>query len=223
MNAMDTMDAARRARGLGLLSLAAVGSALLLAGCSTSDDPAEEEAPREAEQGTGGQTEPEDEGAASEESPAAGDQADDLSSFEASVTWQDAVTTAQESFDGDLISIGLERERSEYAYSVELASDSEEYEATISATSGEVLHEESEKLDDDDAAEIAEEIIDAAGLVEPADALAAATGEVEGTVTSWSLDRDWEGTFFEVEVLTSAGDRDVVVDAESGEVVGTDD
>lgn len=215
-------DSPERTGGISLLRAGAGGAAsvaalLLLAGCAgpaavevapaTSDPGASSE--RSEENGSGGSA-----GSTNEES---------LADASVDVSWKDAVAAAQEAFDGRLISVELDRDRGELVYSVELVSDTEEYEAIVSASSGEIVHEQREPLEADDAAEAAEEVLDTSGLICPEETMTAATGEIDGPVKSWKLDRDWQGTFFEVEIAASGNDRDVLVDAVSGEVVEVDD
>lgn len=218
MNSPITTDTAART---GRRAFAALGvtliSALALAGCGGADEAHNGGAPSQDGAATEGPT---DDGAGADD-PAAGGQ-DDLAAEDFDVTWQDAVSAAQASFDGRLLKVELDRERSGFAYTIELASDTEEYEAKIDPSSGEILHEESEPLEADDAAEIAEEVIGPKGLIAPAEAMSAATAEIDGPVASWSLDRSWDGTFYEVEIRTG-DDRDVVIDASDGTVAELDD
>lgn len=194
-----------------ILAAGALGSALLVTGCGAGGDVEAPAAPLETDEDGSSQ-----EGAA----PAPDD---DLAAQSLEVSWTDAVSAAQQEFDGRLTSLELDSERQGYVYSVDLVSGSEEYEALVSASSGEILRDETESLDGDDAAEAGDEVFELEGLVEPGDAMTAATGEAEGAARSWSLDREWDGIFYEVEVAPSAGDDlDVTIDAESGEVVEVD-
>lgn len=150
---------------------------------------------------------------------------EDLAALEFDVAWQDAVGAAQDAFEGDLIAVELEQERGEWLYTIELTSNTQEFEAKISAESGELVGEEREHLEPDDAAEAADEVIEPDGLISAADAMTAATAEVAGAVHSWQLDGSWDGTFFDIEIQASdmPGDVEVTVDAETGDVVEIDD
>lgn len=190
---------------------------LLLAGCASGGDP-----------GTGSSAP-----AASPASPDAGDGAagstegggeQDLAAAEFDVTWKDALATAQDRFAGDPTSIGLDWETSEFAYTVELVSETEEYEVEISATSGDVVSESTDRLEADDAAEAKAEVFDPSQAVDVKDAMAAAVKKVDGRVTEWDLDGSARGLFYEVNVQPPGGadDSEVHVDARTGEVVGAD-
>jgi uncharacterized membrane protein YkoI len=212
----------------GAIAAATVGTALLLAGCATQAptdsapqdeprQPADSQTPSESGQapseGQGG----EDQGGGS------ASQGGDLATETFDVSWQDAVATAQQAFDGRLMGVELDREGGEYFYTVDLASDTEEYEGHVHATTGELRGEETEPLDSDDAAEVDDEVFEVDGLVEPSEAIAAALAEVDGTATSWSLDRGWAGIHYDIDVdLTSGDDAEVEVDATTGEVVEVD-
>ncbi|QZY52395.1 PepSY domain-containing protein [Leucobacter tenebrionis] len=211
-----------RTGGISLLragtgGAASVAALLLLAGCA--GPAAVEDSPAASDPGTTSERS-EEGGSGGSAGPTAEESLIDAS---VDVSWEDAVAAAQEAFDGRLISVELDRDRGELVYSVELVSDTEEYEAIVSASSGEIVHEQREPLDADDAAEAEEEVLDTSGLISPEEAMTAATGEIDGPVKSWKLDRDWQGTFFEVEIAASGNDRDVLVDAVSGEVVEVDD
>lgn len=200
----------RRIAGTRAFGTVAAASALLLSGCANAGP---EQAPVHTEQH-------DEQGQGDAGSGETGSEQDDLASMTFDVSWQDAVSTASAAFDGRLISVELDRERGEWAYSIELASDAEEYDATVSASSGEILGDRTEPLD----AEVPGEVIDTGGLITPEAAMGAATAEVDGAVRSWSLDRDRRGVSYEVEIAAAGGgSRDVTVDAKSGDVVEVDD
>lgn len=196
----------RARRTTGALGAAAI-AAMVLAGCGSDDDlPGEDTKNDSDSQGRVGSDR-------------------DLTAEDLDVSWQDALGTAQDAFDGRPTSIELSWETNEWAYSIELVSDTEEYEAEISASSGEVVSESSDRLDDDDAAEAESEVIDTEGLVDVDDAIQAAVDEVDGRVTEWKLDGSPRGEFFEIDVAPgdSGDDVEVTVDARSGEVVDVGD
>jgi len=148
----------------------------------------------------------------------------DLATAEFALSWQDALKQAQQRFDGDLQSIGLDWEQTQYAYTVKLASQTEEYEVEIAADSGDVLGEETDTMDGDDAAESRAEIVDTATVVPWTEARDAALGVADGRIDEWKLEGDQRGPRHEFDVVTgSSEDTEVAVDARSGEVIGRDD
>lgn len=151
-------------------------------------------------------------------------ESEDLAALEFEVSWLDAVSIAQDAFPGELVELELERERSGFTYSVELVSETEEFDVIIDADSGEILRHETETLDAEDVAESREEIFETSGLIDPAEAMNIALDEVDGTVRSWELDREDGRIVYEIELDTYSGESiEINVDAESGEVIGIDD
>lgn len=201
----------------GALSLAAglVLAGGALAGC-TSEEPATSSAP-------GVTAEPSDEATADGSGSAdAGTGEGGLAAEGFAVAWDDAVGIAQDAFDGRLISLELDEDDGRVEYQVTLASDREEYEATIDPDSGEIVQQERDGLDAEDAAEVDDEAFELTGLITPAEAMSAAVAEIPGPVESWSLDRSWGGTQYDVEVRADDS-HEVVIDAETGRVIEIDD
>lgn len=149
----------------------------------------------------------------------------DLRSTQVAVTWQEAIEAAQAEFDGEPTSVKLGWQRDGLRYTVELVSDTEEYEAKVDPESGQVVREDREPLDDD-RDEAREDIFDPADVVEVATAMDAAVAEVEGPVTEWDLEGSERGVYFTFDI-DNDNDRDddveVIVDAETGEFVRIDD
>lgn len=205
-------------RALALIALAA--SSAVLAGCA-GDEP-NQSAP-------GISASPSEQPASSPETSApAGDgsgtpSGDDLASQELAIGWTDAVGIATEAFDGRLVSLELDSDDGRLAYSVGLASATDEFEAVIDPTSGEILREERDRMDEDDAQEVDGEAFELHGLISPAEAMTIATDEVPGAVRSWSFDRSWGGIMFDVEVSAADDDREVSIDATTGKVTEIDD
>lgn len=201
-------------RTAGTLSAATVGAALL-AGCS-SDEPADDTSQLPAAESSevtspGGST------------PGGAGRNADLANEQFKVSWQDALRTAQAAFGGRPTSIELGWENNEYAYTVELVSDTEEFDAEISATTGQIVSQSTDRLDEEDKREAADDVIDADGVIPVGDAVKTATAEAAGRVTEWKLDGSSRGTFYEFDIDVANGDDvDVVVDARTGGVVKTD-
>jgi uncharacterized membrane protein YkoI len=149
----------------------------------------------------------------------------DLATTTFDVTWQDAVATALERFDGDVTSVELDWKRSagDYAYSIELQSDAAgEYEVDVHASTGEVVAESADPDSDADADDVLD--LDAV-TVDVADAMQTALDERPGAVVEWTLDTDDGAQVFTFDVVTADGgdDLDITVDAATGESVEIDD
>ena len=148
----------------------------------------------------------------------------DLADAEFALSWEDALDIANEQFDGDLYSVGLDWERTQFAYTVKLVSDTDEYEVEIDADSGDVLAEETESLDDDDAAEKTSEIIDVEQVVPWSDALDAALNEADGRIDEWKLEGTEQGAQYQFDIDHPSGeDLEVSIDAYTGEFLRLDD
>lgn len=208
----------------GALSAAAVLvlAGVALAGCTTEDPSSTapgvtaEPSDEATTDGTG------DDGAGdsgSDDSGSTDSAAGGLAAEEFDVAWDEAVQIAQDAFDGRLTSLDLDEDDGRFEYQVTLASSSEEFEATIDPNSGEIVQQEREALDSDDAAEVDDEAFELAGLITPDEAMTAATAEASGPVSSWSLDRSWSGILYDVEIGTGDDGPSVSVDAETGAVV----
>lgn len=148
----------------------------------------------------------------------------DLADAEFALTWQDALGQARQNFDGELYSIELDWEQTQFAYTVKLVSDTEEYEIEIGADSGDVLDEETEAMDSDDVAGKTSEVVDVDRVVPWSDALATAKGVLDGRVDEWKLEGTERGAKYEFDIDTADGqDIEVSVDAYTGDLIGTDD
>lgn len=146
----------------------------------------------------------------------------DLAKHTPAVSWQQALGIAKEQFDGQLASIELGWERDGLVYDVELVSDTEEFEADVSADDGTVLSQSTDALDDDESAR--EKVIDTPGIVSVEDAMAAATERLPGRVVEWKLDRNSGGVYFEFDIVSGGReDSEVLVDATTGKVIRVDD
>ena len=211
---------------------ATLGAMFALAGCS--GDASDTESPQASVSSPAPtMTTPSDSTATSPSSPSSSAQPSgdsgpgrdaDLATTTFDVSWQDAVDIAMDGFDGQLTEVKLDWERDQWAYAVELVSDTEEYDVKVRAANAEVLREDIEPLYGDDVAETQEDIFDPATVVDLQDAQTAALGAVDGRITEWVLEGDNRGVFFEFEILSNDGgdDTDVRVDATTGEVVEVD-
>lgn len=135
------------------------------------------------------------------------------------IPWQDAVAAAQEQFDGELTSVTLEWDRGRLVYDIDLESDSQEYDADVDATTGEVLRDETDNDRDDDD----DDTFDPADVIDVADAMQTALDRVDGRVTEWQLDKDDRRIEFTFEIRDGDDDVEVTIDATTGELIEIDD
>ncbi len=136
-------------------------------------------------------------------------------------TPEDAVSAAQENFDGELVEFELDQDRSDWVYKVNLENDSEEYEVELSAEDLSVLSEETETDDDNDT----EDQFTYEDAIPHDEAVQTALDETGGEFEGWTLDKDDGQLEYDVEVTNAdnGDDTDVTINAESGEVIEVDD
>lgn len=136
-------------------------------------------------------------------------------------TPEDAVSAAQENFEGELVELELDEDNSEWVYKVHLENDSEEYEVELSAEDLSVISEETETDDDNDT----DDQFSYGDAVPHDEAVQTALDESGGELGGWTLDKDDGQLEYDVEVTNAdnGDDTDVTINAESGEVTEVDD
>lgn len=192
--------------------VAAAALALGLAGCT----------------GGAGPNEPAPSGAPTEASPGASasrtPRGADLATARFAVSWTEAIATAKGGFDGEPTEIELDWTRDRYAYTVELISDTEEYEVRIDADTGESFDARTEPIESDELAEKRTRVIDLDAVVPWDRALETALAARGGPVDEWKLEGTAHGPRYQFDIGTDAGgDAEVTVDALTGELVAVDD
>jgi uncharacterized membrane protein YkoI len=101
-----------------------------------------------------------------------------------------------------------------------MESESEEYEVKLSVDDLSVVEEQTESDDDFDT----DEHFSYGEAVPAEEAVQTAMDETNGELEGWTLDRDDGQLQYEVDMKNGDnGDSDVTINAENGEIVGTDD
>ena len=200
---------------LGLIS----GSALaLLAACGTETP--NEEAPTST---------PESEASSSMESSATSNSADSSSTsstnFEGknfSVTYEQAVADFQEAYpDAAISSVDFDKDFGEYTFEINGFDDTQEIEWEVNAETGEETKNNTEKKDSDfdDQELMTDDVM-------PIDELIASSEEEapNATMVSWNLevDEDTKTPVFTGEFEEGNNEVDVLLNAETGEFLSTD-
>lgn len=166
-------------------------------------------------------------GCSDDDETSAGPAADttDLATADLALSWQDAVTLAQDSFDGELASIELDEGHEGLVYTIELVSADEEYETVIGADDERVIAEETERIDDDDRAEKAAETVAVDDVAELDEAMRTALAEYDGQVVEWKLEGTSRGPQYQFDIRADGDTEDVEVsvDAISGDLIGRHD
>lgn len=191
----------------------------------TDSGTAEDTTDSEAEDDPADTTDETDDGGTAEEAESEGDtpeENDDTIAVEdISHEPGEAVEAAMENFDGELVELELDDENGTWVYDVHLENDTEEYEAVLSADDLSVVSEESEQDDDNDS----EDRFNYEDAISYEDAVQTAIDETGGDFAEFTLDMDDGGLEYEIELEnTDEGeDADVTINAESGEVIESDD
>lgn len=127
----------------------------------------------------------------------------------------EAVAVAAEDFEGELKELEFDNEDGQWVYKVEMESESEEYEATLSSDDLSIIEAETDSDDGFDT----EEHIDYDSVVAAEEAVQTAMDESGGELEGWTLSTDDGQPEYEID-LTGG---DVTVDARTGEILETDD
>lgn len=148
----------------------------------------------------------------------------DLAITQFATSWLDAVDIAKAQFDGGVTEIELDWNHNRYAYKIELASATDEYEVRIDADTGETISESTESIDADDVASTQAEVIDLSRVVSWEDALASALSAQAGVVDEWKLEGKSEGPQYEFDIVDDSGeDFEVTLDALTDNVLRVED
>ncbi|MXQ51764.1 hypothetical protein GQ671_10860 [Salinicoccus hispanicus] len=127
----------------------------------------------------------------------------------------EAVTAASEKFDGALKTLELDNEDDQWVYQVEMESETEEYEATLSAEDLSFINEERENDDGFDT----EEHFNYDNAVAAEEAAQTAIDETGEGLEGWTLSIEDGQLEYEMDMA----DTDMTINAETGEVTEMDD
>lgn len=136
-------------------------------------------------------------------------------------TPDEAVSAAQENFDGELMELELDQEGQDWVYNVSMENDTEEYEVKLMAEDLSIMNEETENNDGMDA----NDVFAYEDAIPHEEAVQTAMDEVGGELEGWTLDKDDGQLEYEIELMNTdaGGDAEVKINAESGEILETDD
>lgn len=121
--------------------------------------------------------------------------------------------------DAQIEEIDFDDDRqNEWTYEITGVFDNREYEMELNAMTGDIIDIEEDDADND------EDYLTIDALISPADAIAEARNHVDpaAKLEGWQLDIDDGRTVYEVE-FEGTDDRDVKIDAETGEMIEIDD
>lgn len=132
----------------------------------------------------------------------------------------DAIATAHENFEGDLVSLELDNDNNTWVYEVNLETSDDEYELQVAVEDLSVINEHTEQ---DNNINIESFSYDDA--VPFNEAVQTAIDEVAGELEEFTLEMEDGQLIYEIEIRDADGgnDYDVVINAETGELISTDD
>ncbi|MBC1481911.1 PepSY domain-containing protein [Listeria sp. FSL L7-1485] len=141
------------------------------------------------------------------------------------MSYEDAVNAFKEKHsDAEISSIELEKNLGKYVYTVDGISDDNEYEMKFNAETKEQLSDETDRLDGEDAGgvEKANEKLDLDGIKTPKEAMDKAVSEQAGEVTSWTIERELDTTYYEVTVRQDNNKYEIKLNAKTLDVLQTE-
>ncbi|MGV3041547.1 PepSY domain-containing protein [Staphylococcus rostri] len=129
-----------------------------------------------------------------------------------------AIETAQKEFDGQVKSLEYKEDNGQWIYKVDLVNGDNEAEVKVSDKDNKVLASEQEMENDTQK----EKVIDLDNIVSYKDAIKTAQKEMKGDLKQWKLNHDNGKLVYEVELVDQNNDKELIIDAKTGKVMGTD-
>ncbi|MBA8759374.1 hypothetical protein GWK87_03400 [Staphylococcus schleiferi subsp. coagulans] len=131
---------------------------------------------------------------------------------------EDAIKTAQKSFDGDVKKIEYKNDHGEWVYEIGLFKGNKEAEIKVSDKDNKVIHKEQETEHEMDN----EKAIQYQDAISFKEAVQKAQKKYDGDLKQWQLNQD-DGQFvYEIELSSKQGEQEITLDAKSGDVLKQD-
>ena len=140
------------------------------------------------------------------------------------ISMSQAIKAAQGSIDGGVLEAEIETEGDALVYEIDLVRGEAVYEVTVNAATGEVISQSEEQLtsflsglfqeDELRAADASREVL--------MKALADREGQEGTQIEELSLDEENDRMVYEVELIDASGEREVLIDANTGEITNDD-
>lgn len=208
-----------------------LAAAMIFTGCSSDGDDDKDETPTTISgttvDDTSTSTDESDDETTSSEMPESTDRTtegadDDIVANPPAKTWQEALDAARDRFDGGVTKIELEQRRAgSLEYKIELISETTEFTIRFDADTLEELSTEEEDLDDD-ADEERRKVFEPSEMISLEEAASIARDALDGVIEEWKLEGDDDGRVeyeFDIVPPGETGDREVELDARTGEVL----
>ena len=140
------------------------------------------------------------------------------------ISMSQAIKSAQSSIDGGVLEAEIETEGDALVYEIDLVRRESVYEVTVNAATGDVMKQSEEQLTSFLSGLFQEDELHAAGTAR--DVLMTALTELEGQDGTWieevSLDDEDDRMVYEVELTDATGERELLIDATTGEITPDD-
>ena len=140
------------------------------------------------------------------------------------ISMSQAIKSAQSSIDGGVLEAEIETEGDALVYEIDLVRGESVYEVTVNAATGDVMKQSEEQLTSFLSGLFQEDELRAAGTAR--DVLMTALTELEGQDGTWieevSLDDEDDRMVYEVELTDATGERELLIDATTGEITPDD-
>ncbi|WP_265456233.1 PepSY domain-containing protein [Enterococcus sp. HY326] len=150
----------------------------------------------------------------------------DVSTATITLSVSDAIGIFQDQYAStDITELKLKTHHGVYYYEVEGMDDDVEYDIWISATDGSLSNQKQKNLDADERGGIErrQSALNLDNLKNLEEISSIAEGEINsGSAYEWQLERELNTTYWEVHVKTSGRHAEVLVDAQSGQVLEVD-
>ncbi|MEX3313925.1 PepSY domain-containing protein [Sulfitobacter sp. PS-8MA] len=132
-----------------------------------------------------------------------------------------AIEAAQAQFDGGVLEAEIETEDGRLIYEIDMVRGSDVYELAVDAQTGDVLSQSEERLTSFLSGLFQEDELRAAG--DSGDILMKALADLEATgvtqIEELSLDEEDGRMVYEIELTDASGEREILIDAATGETV----
>jgi uncharacterized membrane protein YkoI len=125
--------------------------------------------------------------------------------------------------DASLTSIELEDQLGRPVYTLEGVGGTQEHELQLNGRTGKVISKHSERLDQDDQAEVENDRLNLKKVISPSKAVAIAVHDRNGGYASeLKLDKDNGTTYWEVQVHQGKQQVEIKIDAQEGSILKTE-
>ncbi|UXR78929.1 MULTISPECIES: PepSY domain-containing protein [unclassified Staphylococcus] len=131
---------------------------------------------------------------------------------------EEAIKTAQKAFDGKMKKIEYKQDNGEWIYKIDLVNGNKEAEVKVSDKDNKAIKTEEETESDNQD----NKTIDYKEMISYDEAVKTAQKETKGDLKQWKLNEDDGQLVYEVKIADQNDDREYLIDAKSGKLIGED-